>query len=342
MIPTSEIDSVTFQVHENTFIPSQTIRVSKIYGDGSTYCAFTSLIHHNGLLYCAFREAATHVSDGDYGVIKILRSKDGDEWEVLQSLSLINIDLRDPNLSVMPNGQLLLVCGARYITSEDYYTTKSYYSIEEKGVFSTPQPSNVPQEIDDTHCCWIWKLTWHDGTGYGVAHRTNGKYRKVSLLKTEDGVNYGLVCNYDVTGSPTEARVRFSGDEMICLLRRGTGTAECGYLGKSMPPYSEWVWSPLEIYLAGQDFVIEKEKIVCVTRTKINIGERTSMYLGDTNGNFNWSYTFPSFGSGGGDTSYAGIVYMGSEYFVSYYSKHEAENPSIYLIRMPKSMFPNF
>ena len=339
----TEIDSITFlcnsegKEHENR---KNCVSVNRIYGDGSTYCAFTSLINRNNTFYLAFREGSTHVSEGDYGVIRILKSVDGEKWENYSTLKTDNIDLRDPNLSVMPDGRLLLICGGRYITKDGYYTTKSYYAIEKDEEFTSPRLSCVPQMIDDTHCCWIWKLTWHDNYAYGMAYRNDGRNRKASLVKTKDGMNYDFVCDIEVTGNPTEARIRFLDNEMICLLRRGTGTAECGFIGRSTSPYTIWDWKPLDIFLAGQDFIISEDRMLCITRTVLNICERTSLYIGDLAGNFNWCYHFPSSGSGG-DTSYAGIIEYGKNFLVSFYSKHEEEKPSIYLATIPKNILPN-
>ena len=75
--------------------------------------AFTSLIEYNAHLYCAFREGKTHVdkTGGDNGKIRILHSVDGLVWESVDVISKKGWDLRDPFLSIRPDGRLTLSCG---------------------------------------------------------------------------------------------------------------------------------------------------------------------------------------------------------------------------------------
>ncbi|MBQ5715104.1 MAG: hypothetical protein IIV60_01985, partial [Alistipes sp.] len=37
--------------------------VSKIWGDGVSHCAFSSLIRYKGRYYCSFREGESHIFD---------------------------------------------------------------------------------------------------------------------------------------------------------------------------------------------------------------------------------------------------------------------------------------
>ena len=55
------------------------VAVQRVFGTGDTYCAFTSMLDHEGNYYIAFREGETHVQDGDYVVIRILKSTDGEK-----------------------------------------------------------------------------------------------------------------------------------------------------------------------------------------------------------------------------------------------------------------------
>lgn len=339
---TENIDSITFS--DNSFEnKSEGITVKRIYGDGSTYCAFTSLIKRNNSYYLAFREGATHVADGDYGIIKILKSNDGDNWETIQTLSADIIDLRDPDLSIMPDGRIIVLCGARIKGEKDYYT-KTFCSFEDSFEhFEEVKAVKVPETIDDEYCCWIWRLTWNGNKGYGVAYRTNDDQNyTLSLLTTENGKDYELINNIDVSGVPTETRLRFTSDNtMYAMVRRSgsDGRGIKGYLGRSKPPYIEWNWKEIGVYLAGQDFIIDGSQIICATRMSQNIGEYTSVFIGDLNGNFRWNYILPSSGTNS-DTAYAGLLDNGEEYWVSYYSMHETEKPSVFIARIPKKVLP--
>ena len=83
--------------------------LQRIWGDGSTHCAFTSLIEYKGKYYCAFREGFSHIfnekGEAD-GRIHIISSPDGDKWETAAIIAKAGFDLRDPKLSVTPKGEL--------------------------------------------------------------------------------------------------------------------------------------------------------------------------------------------------------------------------------------------
>ena len=102
------------------------ITVERVYGNGDSYCAFTSLLKVDNKYYLAFREGDSHVREDDYGVIRILESDDGHCWSLYQILSLDCVDLRDPNLSVRPDGKLLVLCGARILMPNGNSITKTY------------------------------------------------------------------------------------------------------------------------------------------------------------------------------------------------------------------------
>lgn len=312
------------------------ISVNRVYGDGTSYCAFTSLLKRDGRYYLAFREGMTHVSEGDYGVIKILVSDDGNRWETVQTVKLEGVDLRDPNLSIMSDGNILMICGGRSLADGGYYTTKTYYSKECNGVFSDVNPVNIPADINDKIVCWLWRLTWCGDEGFGVAYRNNGQENKCTLLKTTDGINYSFVSELETGELINETRVQFLPDKtMIALMR----SANNGYMGESKPPYTDWSMKKLDIYLAGQEFIITDDGIICASRLVQPIAERTALWYGSLKGDFQWCYILPSSGKIS-DTAYAGMLDEGNMIWVSYYSMHETINPCIYLAKIPKVIFP--
>ena len=313
---------------------SYMITVDKVYGDGAKYCAFTSLIKRGNVYYLAFREGESHVSEGDYGQIIILYSRDAKKWNHFQTIKADNIDLRDPQLTITPDGHLLLLCGARMKKQpEEYFYTKSYYAIENSGVFSEVQPCNIPPEVDDSYCCWLWKLTWKGNCGYGAAYRSDGITNKLTLLSTVDGINYDVVADINKGQVINETRIQFlPNNEMIALIR---SEAE-GYIGHSLPPYTEWDLKKTNIFLAGHDFVISDNHLICATRLTTNIGGRTTLWFGDLEGNFQWSYVLPS----SGDTAYSGIVEEKDRLLMSYYSMYQTYKPSICIAIIPKVSLP--
>src|SRR5262245_60092259 len=79
------------------------LSVAKIW-DAGQHNAFTDLIRFRDAWYCTFRESAGHV--GGDGRLRVLTSTDGQHWESAALLTEDAIDLRDPKLSITPDGRL--------------------------------------------------------------------------------------------------------------------------------------------------------------------------------------------------------------------------------------------
>ena len=62
---------------------------------------------------------------------------------------------------------------------------------------------------------WLWRVTWHGGSGYGVIYQLVNGASRVFLVKTGDGISYQLVSALKIPDRPNEATIRFSDrDEM--------------------------------------------------------------------------------------------------------------------------------
>src|SRR5690606_9793714 len=87
-------------------------QVSRIW-DQADHNAFTDLIRYKDAFYCTFREASGHVVNPgqENGSIRVIRSVDGKEWKSLALLKKDGLDLRDPKLSITPEGRLMVVMG---------------------------------------------------------------------------------------------------------------------------------------------------------------------------------------------------------------------------------------
>src|SRR3954468_19918988 len=84
------------------------VSVERIWDVGA-HNAFTDLIRWRDKWYCTFREADAHV--GGDGKVRVLESVDGRAWGPVALVAEEGIDLRDPKLSITPDGRLMIVAG---------------------------------------------------------------------------------------------------------------------------------------------------------------------------------------------------------------------------------------
>lgn len=68
----------------------------------SKHNAFTDLVRFGDRWFCVFREGSAHVSPD--GALRVIRSKDGIEWESAALIEHSSADLRDAKITVTPDG----------------------------------------------------------------------------------------------------------------------------------------------------------------------------------------------------------------------------------------------
>ncbi len=296
--------------------------VEKIWDKGN-HNAFTDLIRYQGKWYCAFREGTGHASGT--GKIRILVSEDGKDWQSSALIGKKDTDLRDSHLCITPDGQLMLNGGAAYPYTRNPVTKHySFVSFSKDGKTWTP-----PQQILD-NWKWLWRVSWHKGTAYGVAYEwtrdpKKPKRYKAALYKSSDGLKWEKVTDFDIPQT-TEATVRFAGDTMIVLQRRDRGP-NTAMLGMSSPPYKKLTWKNLGFYYGGPNFVQGPNGHWWTGGRLRKGGAKTVLGRLDLEaGKLHPVLTLPS----GGDTSYPGMVWHEGQLWVSYYSSHEGKT-SIYL-----------
>ena len=316
-----------------------TVSVDKIWDEG-THAAFTSLTKFNGRYYCAFREGYSHIFDAEgraEGKVRILESRNGRKWRSVAYFGMEGIDLRDPKLSVMPDGRLMVTIGGSVYRERKHVRSVPMVCFSKDGRhYSTPEPIEIDTRARTTHD-WVWRVTWHEGVGYGVSY--SGVLRDtLALLRTTDGIRYDLVTRIGINGFPNETTLRFMPDgRMLMMVRRDGGDGQ-GYWAVSQPPYTEWEWQPMGFRIGGQDFVVtEGEHILVGTRTYFIPGHcKTALFKGTTQGNWEEVYVLPS----DGDTSYPGLLVEKDEVWVSYYASTEkAGKAAIYLAKLPLALF---
>jgi hypothetical protein len=298
--------------------------VAKIWDQGP-HNAFTDLMRHDGRWLCVFREGKGHAAGA--GTIRVLASADGKRWESTALLEDKDIDLRDPHLALAPDGRLMIVGGAAVPPTRDpvrdHYTFASF----SKDAKTWTAPERISASWD-----WLWRVTWHKGKAYGVAYGSGPKESRVyraALHASDDGRKFAKLTDFDIK-QPTEATIRFDGDDMICLQRRD-GMPNTAMLGRSKPPYKTWQWKDLGMYFGGPNFLRGPDSRWWATGRLLDKGKAQTVVgiLDVAAGKLEPLLTLPS----GGDTSYAGMVWHDDQLWISYYSSHEMKT-CIYLAKV--------
>jgi len=299
------------------------LSVRKIWDQGG-HNAFTDLIRFQDKWFCSFREADAHV--GGDGRLRILESADGESWKSAALLTESGIDLRDPKLSITPDGRLMMVAGGSvYGGTKKLQGCQPRVTSSKDGREWTP-PQRMLQEGE-----WLWRATWQDGKAYGVAYNLPiGKSeRTIKLFSSVDGLNWKLVAPLDVSGQPNETTVRFlrNGDAVM-LVRRESGDFG-GWIGSSSSPYTDWKFFQTKVRLGGPDFLeLPDGSLVAGSRDHSKGDAKFSLFR-MTRESLTPVLTLPS----GGDCSYPGLVWHGGLLWVSYYSSHEGKT-SIYIAKV--------
>lgn len=306
------------------------LSVERIW-DRAGHNAFTDLIFFQGKFYCAFREGSGHTSSGINGSIRIIASDDGQNWYSVAQLAKAGVDLRDPKLSVTPDGRIMVVIGGTISKDKQFIRRDPLVSFSDqdgKHFFST-QPIELPAQIA-TKTDWLWRVTWQDGYGYGVVYQPTDEEWGLQLVQTRDGLQYDLLSTLLIDSKPSETTIRFLPDQSMVALVRRDGTDANGYIGQSHPPYDSWLWTPLKGQLGGPNFFrLPDGRLLCATRSYEEKEKKTILAFITLDGQFEKVVTLPS----GGDTSYPGLVLKDDILYVSYYSSHEGKS-AIYLAKV--------
>ena len=294
--------------------------------DVQPHNAFTSLVDYNNSFYCAFRSAPIHMWDSTSSII-ILSSNDGFNWihqaEISSSI-LGQEDIRDPDLSVTPDGRLMLTAGVAALDGNIYSTVISFSN---DGNLWTEQI-----EVGDDFM-WIWKNTWFESNAYGVGYPAGysnlGPFHIIRLYKgiynTEISFSSYLDTlfyndSYPEIQSPTESKLLFLSDSSaICLSRRGNFGSLLGY---AEFPYLSWSWHDTEYTtrLGGPNMVELPTGHIVIAARLYHGYQRTSLLWLDKESNSLVEFIeLPS----EQDTGYPGLLFKDGNLYVSYYSSHE-------------------
>ena len=302
------------------------IEVERIW-ERAPHNAFTDLIRFEGRWLCTFREGSGHVSPD--GAIRVIASDDGEGWESIALLTSEVADLRDPKLSIMPDGRLMLNAAEAFHEPGIDGSHQSIAWFSEDGA-SWDGPEPIGDRGD-----WLWHVSWGGATPFAVGYPVGGNPSS-SGARLYRGVDGRLdafevfVKEFRAQGQPNEATIRFLPDQTaLCLLRRD-GVPSSAQLGRSRPPYKQWSWQDLGVQIGGPEFLRLPDGRLFATVRLYDGGPRTAVCRLDPEaGTLREVLALPS----GGDTSYAGMAWHEGMLWISYYSSHEAKT-AIYLARV--------
>jgi len=312
----------------------QLVSVTKIW-DAAPHNAFTDLTRFGDKWFCTFREADGHVRGN--GRIRVITSPDGAQWASAALLSEEGIDLRDPKLSLTPDGRLMLVLGGSVYENKKLKERQPRVAFSKDGkTWTTPQ--RVLEQGD-----WLWRVTWHNGRAYGIAYSNASKATPtnewtVRLVASDDGVAFRPVATLAVPGRPNESTVRFlTNNDCVALVRREGLPANAdkdAWIGTSRPPYKDWHWHSAGMAIGGPNFLVLPSGAMIASGRQNNAKPATAKTFvgGMTPESVKAELILPS----GGDCSYPGMVWHEGLLWLSYYSSHEGKT-SIYLakVRLP-------
>ena len=295
------------------------VSVNKIW-DRAPHNAFTDLIRFRSRWWCTFREAEAH--GASVGRIRILVSDDGAGWESAAEVAEDGIDLRDPKLSVMPDGRLLLVTGGS-LHEHGSYRTRSPRAFFSADGCRWSEPTRF---LAEDH--WLWRVTWHGELGYGVSKLGEGSDpRRGFLYATRDAVHWRWITELrppEEQWTVSETTLRFMPDGALIALIRPY------WIGTARPPYADWSFSRLEASLGGPNFIrLADGALWAASRWHDDAGLPRTALARMTRKGLEPALLLPS----GGDCSYPGMVWHDGLLWMSYYSSHEAKT-SIYLAKV--------
>ena len=288
------------------------------------HSAFGDLIRFRGRWFGVFREGKWHVAkpgQEDDGKLRVITSQNGESWKSAALIAEAGIDLRDPKLSVTPDGRLMIVAGGSEYPEGRYKTRQPRVAFSKDGFnWTAPQRILAPGH-------WLWRVTWYRGMAYGVSYYE----RRQQVLASRDGLNWEAIAELQIPGG-NETTLRFLPDGRAVALMRRDGEDNLAMIGWSRPPYKQWEWSKTGYFIGGPNFVVLPGGQMVAGGRFYPGGDRkaakTALGL-MTLTSYEPQLVLPS----GGDNSYPGFLWHRGMLWTMYYSSHEGK-AAIYLAKV--------
>jgi hypothetical protein len=220
-------------------------RTYRIWSHGR-HTAYADLCLFLGEAWVVAREAEGARSEE--GRIRILRHHIAQEWHSMGLLGLAGTDLRDPKLSVSPDGQLVLLATAVQREPGRVRHQSLVWISTDGRQWKSPRAVAEPDH-------WLWRITWWGKRAYGLAFATDGRSGLYWYALNARLQHWICEPVKDLRGqSASEHGLCFAPDgTAYALLRRDNPPPRdsSGLLGRAEPPYVSWDWRPLPFAIAG-------------------------------------------------------------------------------------------
>ena len=238
--------------------PAIDIISSELIWDRAPHNAFTDIINYKNKWYVSFREGKSHGSMD--GRARILQSTDGEEWVSVANFMHKGVDLRDPKLTITPDGRLMAGVGARFPNDE----RQPMVWFTEDGETWTQGKAVGERNV------WMWDFETRGDWIYSFGYRTdayrpkpprNRYSRFVRLYRSKDGLVWEQLTDIEYGREYiNETAFDFASDgTMYALMRSDSGPKEVR-VGVSEPPYTEWTWKSTAQRMGGPTLNVVKDK----------------------------------------------------------------------------------
>ncbi len=308
--------------------------VSLIWSKGK-HNAFTDLCTFEDRLWCCFREAENHVSKD--GVIRILQLNSNGELLNVDVIRMPEADLRDPKLTVTPEGQLLLL--AYRVNAKNSLHINNHQPVS--WLRTVNGTWSKERSIGDSGW-WLWRIRWFQNTNvvgkhpahtaFGFAYNMgqerlmfySGDPRRRMSILNEDALSK----RSDGLGYPNESDIFFDDTKAYAIVRRDADSYTA-QLGESTYPFKKWKWHDLGGYIGGPCAMkLSSNQTLVAGRIFKDQQLKTALWILDLNTKkLTLNKVLPS----DGDNSYPGLAKHNGTIYVSYYSSHQFNKSCIYL-----------
>ncbi|RKF13207.1 exo-alpha-sialidase [Alginatibacterium sediminis] len=295
------------------------VDVARIWDQGE-HNAFCDLCVWNDSLVAVFREASAHVSV--QGSIRVLQSTDEKSWLSVALLQAESLDYRDPKLTVLTDGRLMMNIAVVNRTGENKGLQSAVLFSKDARNWSDPKTVGLAGD-------WLWRSTQLSDGIYSMSYQKTTEVNRLYKFDGKDAFDLYLDPMFSKQnnglGYPNEHAMCLLEDQRaLCLLRRDADSSSA-QLGIASPPYTDWSWQDLAIAIGGPELCKLSQEVV-LAAVRLYEPARTSIAMLDyTNGSLRELFSLPS----GGDNSYAGLKLWRGQLYCVYYSSHE-QHSSIY------------